>query len=331
MRSKVAAATAIGLSFSLVYADLASARTLTDAASAAQEQGQAEAPPPAQGEIRSRNHTCGLVGALVGGIAGLAFGNRRNGGFNTGAALIGGAASALICGAAWRSVHRRDRDEVNRRVAAMTVDPNATTQTYTSAVTGKTYTITAGETTYRQENAEFTTIQEVAAPQMGAKISATPYRVVTPLLNLRATPGAEIGRITGAFYQGDVIESLSETPDGQWVLVGYQNIGYGWVARRFLEPVSGPRDQLLFAVPGPPPAAAAPVRTAARQHRGRAAAEARPTNLVSSQPRRITATPQTRTQTVQAQMVCRAFTVSEGRRSDRNPSCTASRGAVQMG
>jgi hypothetical protein len=332
MFGKTRFAIVLGVTLSFLNADVARADALALAIEQDKDMAQqGNAPPPPQGEIRRASPgTCAAIGAIVGGIAGMIFGNARNGGFNTGAALIGGGGAGLICGAVrWRSVHRRDQDEVNRRVAAMTVSANAGAQTYTSEATGKTYTITPGETTFRQADAEFTTIEQVDAPQMGSKLSATPYRVVTALLNLRASPGTETGRVTGAFYQGDVIESMSETADGQWVLVGYQNVGFGWVARRYLEPITEPRDRLIFAVPGMPQAApAAPTRTAARQRRG--AAAARPTNLVAA-PRRITATPSTRTQTVSAQMVCRSIMVSEGRRSDRHPSCTGPRGSVLMG
>lgn len=345
MRSKARFATSLGVSLFLVHSDLASAAIGQDTrlqtaqiqdANKVQPLGQNSAPPPQQGQIRRpSNALCAGVGLVVGAIFGAIFGGgRRRDGFNETAAAAGGLGSALICRSVrWRSVHRRDQDEVNRRVAAMTVDPTAAVQTYTSDVTGKTYTITPGETTYRSVEAEYTTIEAVDAPQLGSKISATPYRVTTAVLNLRASPGTEAtDRITGAFYQGDVIESLSETPDGQWVLVGYQNVGYGWVARRYLEPVSGPRDQLIFAVPGtpPPPQAAPPTRTASRQRQRRPAANPPPTTLVSA-PRRISAPPPTRTHMVQSQMVCRAIAVSEGRRTDRHPSCTASRGAVLMG
>jgi hypothetical protein len=55
------------------------------------------------------------------------------------------------------------------------------------------------------------------------------------------------------------------------------------------------------------------------------------TQLVSSPALRITTLPQTRVQTVQAQMACRGFTVSDGHRSDQHASCTGSRGAILIG
>ncbi|HEX8653907.1 MAG TPA: SH3 domain-containing protein [Allosphingosinicella sp.] len=295
--------------------------------------------PPPQGQVRRRRGSRGLcagIGIVVGAIFGGIFGSgRRRDGFNEQAAIAGGVGTSLICRSVrWRSVHRRDQEEVNRRIAAMTVDPAAANQAYRSETTGKSYNIVVGERTYQSVDAEFTTIEQVAPPQMGANISATPYRVTAAVLNLRSSPGTETGdRVTGAFYQGDVIESMSETPDGQWVLVGYQNVGFGWVARRFLAPISGPRDQLVFAVPGePPPPQVAPARTASRQRRGGTATPSRPTNLVSSPPRRIAAAPATRTQTVRAQMVCRGFTVTNDRqRSDSHRSCAGPRGQIQIG
>jgi len=296
--------------------------------------GPGQDPPTQQQvEVRRRNNLlCTGLGIIGGLVLGRLLGSRRDH-FNETAAVAGGIGTAAICHAAlWRSVDRRDQDEVNRRVAAMTTDPAATSQTYTSETTRKSYTITTGETTYRATSAEFTTINEVMVPQLGAKISATPYRVVTAVLNLRASPGTEPNdTVTGAFYQGDVVESMSETADGQWVLVGYQSVGYGWVARRFLEPVGGLRDQLVFAVPGAPPA---PVVAAARSApaRGRRRAAPAPTmQPVSAPVRRMTTAPVTRVQTVQAQMACRGFTVSDGRRSDQHSSCTGSRGAILIG
>ena len=334
MRNSLKVATAIALTFSVVHADVAVAGSGVGAGDIAQDKddpsgGQAAQRP--QGELRRPSRgLCAGIGILVGGVLGAIFGGGRRGdGFNESAAILGGAGATLICGSVrWRSVHRRDQDEVNRRLATMTVDPNATSQTYASAATNRSYTMTlARETTYRTENAEYTTIQEVEPPPMGAKTSATIYRVTSTALNLRATPGTGAGdRITGAFYQGDAIESMSETSDGQWVLVGYQSVGYGWVARRFLEPVYAPRDTLVLAVPGqaPVPEAAPPVRPASGGRRARRApAPSRPAQLVSAPPRRITATPPTRTATVQSQMPCRAATVTDNRRrSDQRSFCT---------
>lgn len=344
MRSKSRMTTVAGVFLLLIHADISYAQTSVNAASLgilAQVDAKeaADEMPPPQGRVERRRGSRGLcagIGIVVGAILGGIFGSGRSrDGFNETAAVAGGVGTSMICRSVrWRSVHRRDQDEVNRRVAAMTVDPSSASQSYSSDVTGKTYNITAGERTYQSVDAEFTTIEQVAAPQMGANISATPYRVTASALNLRASPGTdEEDRITGAFYQGDVIESLSETPDGQWVLVGYQNVGYGWVARRFLEPVAGPRDQLVFAVPGepPPPPQAAPVRAAPRQRRAGTAAPSRPTTLAAAPPRRISAPPPTRTQMVRTQMVCRGFTVSDGRRSDRHNSCAGPRGQIQIG
>jgi hypothetical protein len=336
MKSK--GAIAFAMAILLVQADVASSsEAIEGAAGGGNGIGAGpEAPTQQQVEVRRRNNVlCTGLGILGGLLFGALLGSRRRG-FNETAAVAGGVGTAMICHAAlWRSVDRRDQDEVNRRVAAMTSDPNATSQAYTSETTRKSYTITTGETTYRATSAEFTTINEVSIPQQGAKISATPYRVTAAVLNLRASAGTEPNdTVTGAFYQGDVVESLSETADGQWVLVGYQNVGYGWVARRFLEPVGGPRDQLIFAAPGAPPprvaaAPPAPVRVAGRR-RG-AAAPAPTMQLVAASARRMTTPPATRVQTVQAQMACRGFTVSDGHRSDQHASCTAAHGAILIG
>lgn len=322
----------------LIQADFASAK---EAVAAATWSASAAGPGPEtptlqhQVEVRRRNNILctglGIVGGLL--IGALLRGRRR--GINENAVILGGVGTALICHAAlWRSVDRRDQDAVNQRVATMTSDPTVTTQTYTSETTRKSYTITSGETTYRATSAEFTTINEVDVPQQGAKISATPYRVVTQVLNLRASAGVEASVVTGAFYQGDLVESLSESADGQWVLVGYQNVGYGWVARRFLEPAGGARDQLVFAVPGPPPPPVvatrpAPARVATR-HR-RSAGPAATMQLASAPARRMTTLPQTRVQTVSAQMACRSFSVSDGRRSDQHASCMGPHGATLIG
>lgn len=326
---------AFGAAILLVQADFASASGISGGgAGGGREFGPGQDPPTQQQvDVRRRNNLlCTGLGIIGGLVLGRLLGSRRDR-FNETAAVAGGIGTAAICHAAlWRSVDRRDQDEVNRRVASMTSDPAAGSQTYTSETTRKSYTITSGETTYRATSAEFTTINEVVVPQLGAKISATPYRVVTAVLNLRASPGTEPNdTVTGAFYQGDVVESLSETADGQWVLVGYQNVGYGWVARRFLEPVGGLRDQLVFAVPGAPPAPVAAARPAPARAGRRRAAPAPTMQMASAPIRRMTTAPVTRVQTVQAQMACRGFTVSDGRRSDQHSSCTGSRGAILIG
>jgi Bacterial SH3 domain len=329
MKKSVAAASSIALAFALLSADIARA---AEVAAVHSEQSQ-------RGEVRrQRNLVCGIGGVVLGIAAGLIFGNRRDG-FNENAAIIGGGGAALICGAVWSSVAREDQDDVNRKVGEMTLDPNATTQTYTSAVTGRTYTITAGETTYRTRNNEFTTIAEVDAPQRGYKVSSAPYQVNAAVLNLRATPGSETSdRITGAFYRNDIVQSLSESPDGQWVLVGYDDVGYGWVARRYLLPVATRYDQISFARPAPPltPAEIAtasappPPPPRAVPRRGRTRARPAPATPVAVA-RRMTTVPPTRTQQVRTQMACRQMGVSDGQRSDRNRSCAGPRGAILMG
>ena len=328
MKRSVAAASSIALAFSLLCADIARAAEV--AAHSEQQR---------RGEVRrQRNLVCGIGGVVLGIAAGLIFGNRRDG-FNENAAIIGGSGAALICGAVWNSVAREDQDGVNRKVGEMTLDPNATTQTYTSSVTGKTYTITAGETTYRSRNNEFTTITDVDAPQRGYKVSSAPYQVNAAVLNLRATPGSETSdRITGAFYRNDIVQSLSESPDGQWVLVGFEDVGYGWVSRRYLLPVTTPYDQISFARPAPRltdieiAAASAPPpppRPAQRRSRTRARTPAPATPVFVA--RRLTTTPATRTQQVRIQQACRQFSVSDGQRSARNRSCEAAGGLVQIG
>jgi len=338
----MAAATAMSLSLALICADIANAAEMASgyAATAQKDEGQGgqDGQPQQRGEIRRPSNTaCAIVGIVVGVIAGALLGrSRRNGGdgFSGTAAVIGGAGAALICHAVrWRSVAREDQDDVNRRVAAMTLDQSATNQSYTSPITGKTYSITAGEASYRENNIEYTTITNVDLPQRGYKVSATPYRVNTAVLNLRGTPGSETSdRITGAFYQNDMVETLSETPDGQWVLVSYQGVGYGWVARRYLAPVNIPYEQISFARPAPPPApgasAAPPPPPPAATRRGRAR---RPVATGPILVARMTTLPPTRSQRVRTQMPCRNYTVAEGQRSDRNRSCMAAHGLVMMG
>lgn len=340
---KSTVAVSLVLSSALVCVDIASAAEIaTTATVAAEQKDEAGAGQQTQrGQVRRRrNLVCGGIGVVLGIGAGILFGNRRDG-FNENAALIGGVGSALICGAVWSSVAREDQDDVNRRVGAMTLDPTTTTQTYRSPTTGKTYTITASETIYRNGNNEFTTITDVDAPQRGYKVSVAPYQVSTAVLNLRATPGSETSdRITGAFYRNDVVQSLAESPDGQWVLVGFEDVGYGWVSRRYLLPVTTAYDQITFARPAPPltpaeiasasaPPPPPPPRAPARRGRSRArpAAPSGPVFVA----RRMTTQPAVHTQRVNVRMACRQVTVTEGRRSDRNNACAGPGGSVQVG
>jgi hypothetical protein len=345
MKKATTAITSAFLSLALICSDTAIAAEAASSVAAAgqKDEGQPDqqAGSPQRGEIRRpSNALCAGVGIVVGLIAGALLGrSRRNGGdgFSGTAAAIGGVGSALICRAVrWRSVAREDQEDVNRRVGSMTLDPNANVQTYRSPATGKTYTITAGETTYRNNNTEFTTLADVDSPRQGYKITVTPYVVTAAVLNLRSTPGTETSdRVTGAFYQNDFIESLAETPDGQWVLVGFDGVGYGWVSRRYLVPATIAFERITFARPAPPPApgavaiaAVAPPRRTTRRGRG---ARRAPVARGPIQVARMTTVPPTRTQRVRAQMACRNFTVAEGQRSDSNRSCAGPRGAVLMG
>jgi hypothetical protein len=340
--------TCVFLSLTLVCSDIAiAAEASASVAAAGEEAANAQSSSP-RGEIRRPSRAlCAGVGLVVGLLAGALLGrSRRSGGdgFSDSAAVVGGVGAALICGAIrWRSVAREDQDDVNRRVAAMTLDPNATTQTYRSSITGKTYTITPSQTSYRNANNEFTTATEVDAPQRDYKVTSTPFRVDTAVLNLRGTPGSETSdRITGAFYRNDFVQSFAESPDGQWVLVGFDNVGYGWVSRRYLLPATISYDRITFARPGPPAtpeviAAAnapppAPVRAAPRRGRGRARARApaTPTGPIFVA-RRMAALPQVHTQRVRVQMPCRQYSVAEAGVSDRHRACQGSHGMAQLG
>lgn len=344
MKMSSRAVASIAASFALASADIASAgeASASLAAGATAESAQ-------RGEIRRPSRAlCTGVGIVVGLIAGAVLGrSRRRGGdgFSDTAAVVGGVGAGLICRSIrWRSVAREDQDDVSRKVAMMTLEANPTIQTYRSPTTGQVYTITPGEVTYREiNNSQYTTITNVDLPQRGYKISHIPYRVNTAVLNLRATPGSETSdRITGAFYRNDMIETLSETPDGQWVLVGYQGVGYGWVSRRHLTPVNIPYEQITFDRPGPAAtpdeiaAASAPPRPAARttprRGRGRARARAAPAGPVFVA-RRITVTPATRTAQVRGQqMPCRNTAVSnQTNQSDRHRGCVRPGGVIDFG
>jgi hypothetical protein len=302
-----------------------------------------------RGEIRRPSRAlCAGVGIVLGLVAGAIFGrSRRNGGdgFSGTAAAVGGIGSALICNAIrWRSVRREDQEEVTRKVAAMTLESSPTQQTYRSPVTGETYTITPGEVTYRENNdTQYTTIADVDLPQRGYKISTVAYQVNTAVLNLRATPGSETSdRITGAFYHNDMVETLSETPDGQWVLVAYDGVGYGWVSRRYLVPASVPYGEITFARPASPQQAATAAAAAsapppppprATPRRGRRARPAapppRPRTLILA---RMTTVPLTRTVQVRGQqMPCRAMAVAnQQNQSDRRRSCVGAGGLIRF-
>jgi uncharacterized protein YcfJ len=332
------------VSLAMVSADLGGA-----AASAAQNDQRGSQ----RGEIRRPSRAlCAIGGVVIGVAAGLLFGrSRRRGGdgFSDTAAVVGGVGSALICNAIrWRSVQREDQEEVSRKVATMTLEANPTVQTYRSPVTGQIYTITPGEITYRENNnTQYTTIADVDMPQRGYKITNLPFQVNAAVLNLRATPGSETSdRITGAFYRNDIIQALSETPDGQWVLVGYEGVGYGWVSRRYLLPVATAYAQLVFARPAPPltaaeiaaasappPPPARPVRQA-RRGRGQRARAATP--AVTSPifvARRMTATPATRTAQVRnQQMPCRSVAVgNQQSQSDQHRGCQRAGGMIDFG
>jgi hypothetical protein len=342
MRSKLKGVTALTACLTLMISDVASAGNpggnKFNSTFLSQTDGKDDSGTTQQQPQRG-NGLCGALGVVAGLIAGVLFGGRRNGGFNPAAGLVAGLATGVVCHAVrWRSVHRRDQDEVNRRVAAMTVDPSQNAQTYTSAVTGTTYQISAEATTYQAGNVEITTIEEVEAPQQGSKLVTTPLRVTSEALNLRASPGTAANDVvTGSFRQGNIVEGLSETPDGQWVLLAYQGIGYGYVSRRFLEPVYGSRENLTYAEPGPPiviPPPAPPRRPQARRGaRGRAAApppRPQPAPMIAAPAMAArTGPPRTRVQTVSAQMPCRNITVAAAR-SDRHQACSGPRGAVAM-
>ena len=332
------------VSLAMVSADIAGAAA--SVATAQNDQRGAE-----RGEIRRPSRAlCAIGGIVIGVAAGLLFGRSRQrggDGFSDTAAVVGGVGSALICNAIrWRSVQREDQEEVSRKVATMTLESNPTAQTYRSPVTGQTYTITPGEITYRENNnTRYTTIADVDLPQRGYKITNLPFQVNAPVLNLRATPGSETSdRITGAFYRNDIIQALSETPDGQWILVGYEGVGYGWVSRRYLLPVATSYAQLVFARPAPPLTAAEiaaasaprpPVRQP-RPRRGRAQRARAATPAVTSPifvARRMTTLPATRTAQVRAQqMPCRSMSVANQQsQSDQHRGCQRAGGMIDFG
>jgi uncharacterized protein YcfJ len=244
------------------------------------------------------------IGAAVGVLGALLLGGRQ--GRSAGGIVVG---AVVGCAAGWALGEALKGDDPEKLDAVINQDVafrDGETRSWQAPNSGQTITIQQADAGYKPVEADFILAPGVAAPQPGVLIQGRALRSTTKL-RMRSSPSmASDDNIIGSFDPNEIVQVFAETPDGQWALIGENNMLIGYASMRFLSPSLEipPQMPIRYAVlkRAPPPRARA----------GRAAATRTPAPVVAQAPQTVR---------IAASSRCKTFTASAGANSQSQRRC----------
>jgi hypothetical protein len=184
---------------------------------------------PANGETatsssaESRDAASCATGGVLGGIFGATmFKNNSAAG-----AVVGAAGGCLVARGIMRELTKNEQAELQHKTEDI-FDASTPSVTYQSEEKQKTVTITRLDSTVTPRTWEVDSLTDVTPPHDGFNVVAKTY-YAKKKVNLRSFSSTD-GEIVGSFKPNESVFVMGRTYDGQWNLIGSDNVLVGYAS-----------------------------------------------------------------------------------------------------